>query len=32
MKIEITPYILFDHKALKLKLNNKNNSRKYANN
>jgi hypothetical protein len=31
-KIEITPCILPDHNALKLELNNKNNSRKYANN
>jgi hypothetical protein len=31
-KIEITPYILSDHNALKLELNNKNNSRKYRNN
>jgi hypothetical protein len=31
-KIEITPCILHDHKALKLELNNKNNSRKYINN
>jgi O6-methylguanine-DNA--protein-cysteine methyltransferase len=31
-KTEITPCILSDHSALKLKLNNKNNSRKYANN
>jgi hypothetical protein len=31
-KIEITPCILSDHNALKLELNNKNNSRKYANN
>jgi hypothetical protein len=28
---EIIPYILSDHDALKLNLNNKNNSRKYAN-
>jgi hypothetical protein len=31
-KIKITPYILCDHNALKLELNNKNNCRKYANN
>jgi hypothetical protein len=31
-KIEITPCILSDHNALKLELNNKNKSRKYANN
>jgi hypothetical protein len=31
-KIEITPYILYGHNALKLELNNKNNSRKYPNN
>jgi hypothetical protein len=31
-KIEITPCILSDHNALKLELNNKNNSKKYANN
>jgi hypothetical protein len=31
-KIEIILCILFDHNALKLELNNKNNSRKYANN
>jgi hypothetical protein len=31
-KIEIIPCILFDHNALKLELNNKNNSRKHANN
>jgi exonuclease III len=31
-KIEITPCILCDHNALKLELNNKSNSRKYANN
>jgi endonuclease/exonuclease/phosphatase family metal-dependent hydrolase len=30
--IEIIPCILSDHNALKLELNNKNNSRKYANN
>jgi hypothetical protein len=30
-KIEIIPCILFDHNALKLELNNKNNSRKYTN-
>jgi hypothetical protein len=29
---EIIPYILPDHNALKLELNNKNNSRKHANN
>jgi hypothetical protein len=31
-KIEIIPCVLSDHNALKLDLNNKNNSRKYANN
>jgi hypothetical protein len=31
-KIEIIAWILFDHNALKLDLNNKNNSKKYANN
>jgi hypothetical protein len=31
-KIEIIPCILSDHNALKLELNNKNNSRKHANN
>jgi exonuclease III len=31
-KIEITAIILSDHNAIKLELNNKNNSRKYANN
>jgi exonuclease III len=31
-KIVIIPYILSDHNALKLELNNKNNSRKHANN
>jgi hypothetical protein len=31
-KIEITPCILSDHNAIKLELNNKNNSRRYANN
>jgi hypothetical protein len=31
-KIERIPYILCDHNALKLELNNKNNSRKHANN
>jgi hypothetical protein len=31
-KIEIVPCILSDHNALKLELNNKNNSRKHANN
>jgi hypothetical protein len=31
-KIEIIPCILFDHNALKLELNNKNNSRKQVNN
>jgi endonuclease/exonuclease/phosphatase family metal-dependent hydrolase len=30
-KIKITPCILSDHNALKLELNNKNNSRKHAN-
>jgi endonuclease/exonuclease/phosphatase family metal-dependent hydrolase len=31
-KTEIIPCILSDHNALKLELNNKNNSRKYLNN
>jgi exonuclease III len=31
-KIEIIPCILSDHNALKLELNNKNNSRKYTDN
>jgi hypothetical protein len=31
-KIEIIPCILSDHNALKLELNNKNNSKKHANN
>jgi exonuclease III len=31
-KIEIIPCILSDHSALKLELNNKNSSRKHANN
>jgi hypothetical protein len=31
-KIEITPSNLSDHNTIKLELNNKNNSRKYANN
>jgi hypothetical protein len=31
-KIEIIPYFLYDHNALKLEINNKNNSRKHANN
>jgi exonuclease III len=31
-KIEIIPCILSDHNALKLELNNKNNSRKHENN
>jgi hypothetical protein len=31
-KIEIIPYILSDYNALKLELNNKNNSRKHTNN
>jgi exonuclease III len=31
-KIEIIPCILSDHNALKLELNNNNNSRKYVNN
>jgi hypothetical protein len=31
-KREIIPCILSDHNALKLELNNKNNSRKYSNN
>jgi hypothetical protein len=30
-KIKIIPCIVSDHNALKLELNNKNNSRKYAN-
>jgi endonuclease/exonuclease/phosphatase family metal-dependent hydrolase len=30
-KIELIPYILSDHSALKLELNNKNNSKKHAN-
>jgi hypothetical protein len=30
-KIEIIPYILSDYNALKLELNNKNNSKKYPN-
>jgi exonuclease III len=30
-KTEIIPHILSDHNALKLELNNKNNSRKHAN-
>jgi hypothetical protein len=32
VKIETTPFILSYHNALKLELNNKNNSRKHANN
>jgi hypothetical protein len=28
-EIEITPFILSDHSAIKLELNNKNNTRKY---
>jgi hypothetical protein len=32
MKTEIIPCILSDHNSLKLELNNKNNSRQYANN
>jgi hypothetical protein len=32
IRIKIIPYILTDHNALKLELNNKNNSRKHANN
>jgi hypothetical protein len=32
MRIEIIPCILSNHNALKLELNNKHNSRKYANN
>jgi hypothetical protein len=32
MKIEIIPCILSDHNALKLELNNKNNSTKYTKN
>jgi hypothetical protein len=31
-QIDITSYILFDHNAIKLELNNKNWSRKYATN
>jgi hypothetical protein len=31
-KIETIPHILSDHNALKLEINNKNNSKKYANN
>jgi endonuclease/exonuclease/phosphatase family metal-dependent hydrolase len=31
-RMEIIPCILSDHNVLKLELNNKNNSRKYANN
>jgi endonuclease/exonuclease/phosphatase family metal-dependent hydrolase len=31
-KTEISPFILSDHNALKLELNNKNNSKKHANN
>jgi exonuclease III len=31
-KIEITPYLLFDHNVIKLDLNNKSSSKKYANN
>jgi hypothetical protein len=31
-KIEIIPCILYDHNALKLELNNKNSSKKHANN
>jgi hypothetical protein len=31
-KIEIPPCILSDHNAIKLQLNNKSSSRKYANN
>jgi exonuclease III len=31
-KMEIIPCILSDHNALKLEINNKNNSRKHANN
>jgi hypothetical protein len=31
MKIQITPCFLSNHNALKLELNNKNNSRKYPN-
>jgi endonuclease/exonuclease/phosphatase family metal-dependent hydrolase len=31
-KIEITPCILSDHNAIKLELNNRNNTRKYTNN
>jgi hypothetical protein len=32
MKIEIIPYILSDNNALKLEINNKNSSKKHANN
>jgi hypothetical protein len=32
MKIELIPYILSDHNALKLEINNKNSSKKHANN
>jgi hypothetical protein len=31
-KIEIIPWILCDHNALKLELNNKNNNKKHTNN
>jgi hypothetical protein len=31
-KIEIIPFILSDHNALKLEINNKNSSKKHANN
>jgi hypothetical protein len=31
-KVEIIPWILSDHNTLKLEINNKNNSRKHANN
>jgi endonuclease/exonuclease/phosphatase family metal-dependent hydrolase len=31
-KIELIPCLLSDHNALKLEINNKNNSRKYASN
>jgi exonuclease III len=31
-KTAMSPYILSDHKAMKLELNNKSSSRKYANN
>jgi hypothetical protein len=31
-KMELIPYILYDHNGLKVELNNKNNTRKHANN